>query len=111
MPIAPAYGGSLKVLRYLLSGGGSDIVPYISDVTMKPAFDTWDSMYWLLPNKDLFKDRILVQTQEENFDINTIDKIITKGVKNNGQKLFEKYRFWSFKPPGVQTFPTYGTGI
>lgn len=53
--IAPALFGSPKTLLSLLYGENEDI-PYVGSKALKPMFQTWQTVFWLMPHKKLYGD-------------------------------------------------------
>ena len=48
--ISPAYGGSPKALKFLATGDPDDI-PFLKSLKIREVYRTWDTVFWLFPNK------------------------------------------------------------
>lgn len=52
--LSPLYGGTLKAVEYLLSGGNEEIF-FADRLDMQPIFSNWTSFHWIMPNINNFE--------------------------------------------------------
>ncbi|XP_072383690.1 lysosomal phospholipase A and acyltransferase-like isoform X1 [Diabrotica undecimpunctata] len=111
--LAAVWGGSVKAVKVFAIG--DDLGSYaLRESVMRQEQITSPSLAWLLPSKLFWKpDEVLVQTDKKNYTINDLEQFFQGINYPNGwemRKDTEPYQV-NFKPPGVEVYCLYGTGV
>ena len=51
--MTPAYGGTPKILKSLASGESENLI-FLNDIKLRNLERTWESLFWLLPIKEIY---------------------------------------------------------
>ena len=92
--------GSPKSILYLLYGGNEDI-PYVSNTALKPVFQTWESLYWVMPNTAVYDNDILVKMPYTEYSMTNIDELLEMANLHSGVHMRENFKEISYESPGV----------
>ena len=57
--VAGVFGGAPKASRFLISGGKEGI-PFLDRRSMRKVFYTWESLFWISPNPELYDNKVLI---------------------------------------------------
>ncbi|XP_028128275.1 phospholipase A2 group XV [Diabrotica virgifera virgifera] len=111
--LSAVWGGSVKAIKVFAIG--DDLGSYaLRESVMRQEQITSPSLAWLLPSKLFWKpDEVLVQTDKKNYTINDLEQFFQGINYPNGwemRKDTEPYQE-NFKPPGVEVYCLYGTGV
>ncbi len=83
VPISGAWSGANMVLPIIVSGLDSLFpagIPIVSDylLHLAPAFQSFQSMFWLLPNPAISKDNVLLSTDTDEYTANDYEQMFNE---------------------------------
>jgi hypothetical protein len=92
--------GAPKSILILLYGDNEEI-PYVSKTTLRPVFQTWESVYWVLPNTSVYDRDILVKMPYTDYSMKNFNDLLEEANLHAGIHLREKLEEISYESPGV----------
>lgn len=117
IPLSGAWSGGNMVLPILLSGIDSLLpeIPILSDYlkNLSPAFQSSQSLIWLLPNPSVANDNVLVSTDARQYTANDYEELFTDA---NVPEYHTKHESilevnGDFPPPNIPTYCFYGVDV
>lgn len=112
--ISGVFGGSVKSLRALVSGEIESIPRVFVNANSVRLFQrTFQSIYWLLPNKQLWgDDEILVFTAARNYTVNQYAELLEDAGYPDGRAILKTLDgSLGLEDPGVDTYCVHGSDI
>ena len=117
IPVSGAWSGGNMVLPILVSGIHSLIpeIPILSEYLedLSPAFQTFESMIWLLPNPDVSADIVLLTSDEKEYSANDYEEMFNDMGKPEYHTKHEYARLINgeYTAPNVPTYCFYGVDV
>ena len=81
--------GSLKGLRYLLSGGNEDII-YMPNLDCRDAYITMPCLYYISPDPNFYKGSALVRANGRIYTADDYEQLFKDRNDARGYEIFKK---------------------
>ena len=117
IPLAGAWSGGNIALPALISGFHSLVpsMPIVSEYLedLSPAFQTFESMFWVLPHPDVSADIVLLTSDEKKYSANDYEELFKDIGKPEYYTKHEYVRLINgeYTAPNVPTYCFYGVDI
>ena len=113
--LAPAYGGTAKELR-LFASGDNEGIPLVSGLTVRGEQRSYESNFWLLPNKALWSStEVLVSTPARNYTAHDVPELLQDAGFEEGPAIYKRFErdpaLTDLSDPGVAVHVRYGVGV